>query len=467
LYEYIDWDGDGIAGNESDPSGERYLYFERDTLFIPQEGGTFKVQIESSVRYGYPKGPTDNIHEEPFYDLGIRDINWEDTLEDGYLEVKVSPASAFMIKCGSVIIESADRKLSATLVLKQEGDRDRLFPTEKVRQTYESILSRFYLSYSSNSTMEALYTGYNNSIDEWGWHEFADRTLNSSNSIIHEGYSSNYSAATNLYLVRKVLDQYVSKETEAIKSTFDCLFALSYYPLGILWENVVYAETPDDIESTLRAPQINFKELFTTFEPDMYKAMHVLPALQEGMIVISKNVPRGILGKMYIQTGEYVKAFEQFTAIIESGQYALEADVKQAYSNSSKELIYSFPNSQMQPYYTFIHATEQVPVITYTEVLLSAAECALKVGNSAQAQQYVEEVIRRKSNSGIILQIKNSKDLEPIWKEYLGGTFTYFAFLKRNGLAEDVLDIESFRTLFPIPFIELTVNPNILQNPGY
>ena len=44
---------------------------------------------------------------------------------------------------------------------------------------------------------------------------------------------------------------------------------------------------------------------------------------------------------------------------------------------------------------------------------------------------------------------------------------TYFAFLKRTGLAKDVCNIENYQLLFPIPQAELNSNKKITQNPGY
>ena len=54
-----------------------------------------------------------------------------------------------------------------------------------------------------------------------------------------------------------------------------------------------------------------------------------------------------------------------------------------------------------------------------------------------------------------------------LWENELKGTGTYFAFLKRNNLAEEVLNIPAYKQLLPIPWHELNTNPRIKQNPGY
>jgi len=43
----------------------------------------------------------------------------------------------------------------------------------------------------------------------------------------------------------------------------------------------------------------------------------------------------------------------------------------------------------------------------------------------------------------------------------------YFAFLKRNNMAQSELDIKDYELLLPIPMGELLRNSYITQNPGY
>jgi hypothetical protein len=54
-----------------------------------------------------------------------------------------------------------------------------------------------------------------------------------------------------------------------------------------------------------------------------------------------------------------------------------------------------------------------------------------------------------------------------LWQNELKGTGTYFAFLKRNHLAEEVLNIPAYKQLLPIPQQQVDANPYIEQNPGY
>ena len=49
----------------------------------------------------------------------------------------------------------------------------------------------------------------------------------------------------------------------------------------------------------------------------------------------------------------------------------------------------------------------------------------------------------------------------------MGKSFGYFALLKRMGVAKEMLQIEDYQLLLPIPLQEMDSNPNMEQNPGY
>jgi len=58
-------------------------------------------------------------------------------------------------------------------------------------------------------------------------------------------------------------------------------------------------------------------------------------------------------------------------------------------------------------------------------------------------------------------------EIAALWKKFIGSDYGYFALLKRLGIAVELLEIQSYQQLYPIPNTELVLNPNITQNPGY
>ena len=58
-------------------------------------------------------------------------------------------------------------------------------------------------------------------------------------------------------------------------------------------------------------------------------------------------------------------------------------------------------------------------------------------------------------------------EIADLWKQFIGQDYGYFALLKRLGIAVELLEIQSYQQLYPIPYQELDINPTMTQNPGY
>ena len=107
-----------------------------------------------------------------------------------------------------------------------------------------------------------------------------------------------------------------------------------------------------------------------------------------------------------------------------------------------------------------------VPFVTYTEVLLSAAECAYHLGNRAEAMAYSNRVTQAR-NLPLISEVNFIESLRSVWQSELKGFGSYFSFLRRNNLAVEQLNIKDYQQLLPIPLQEIEANQNLIQNPGW
>ena len=96
-----------------------------------------------------------------------------------------------------------------------------------------------------------------------------------------------------------------------------------------------------------------------------------------------------------------------------------------------------------------------------------AAECAYRLGDNSDALNYFNITAESRGSATISSTEDFISEMLSLWQTELKGTGTYFAFLKRNNLAESVLNIPAYRTLLPFPQQELNMNPNLAQNPGY
>lgn len=86
-----------------------------------------------------------------------------------------------------------------------------------------------------------------------------------------------------------------------------------------------------------------------------------------------------------------------------------------------------------------------------------------KVAKAVDALKNIDESMQVADNN-----IKTVKAcLIEYAKKYMGKSFGYFALLKRMGVAKEMLQIEDYQLLLPIPLQEMDSNPNMEQNPGY
>ena len=142
--------------------------------------------------------------------------------------------------------------------------------------------------------------------------------------------------------------------------------------------------------------------------------------------------------------------------MIENGFYSLYAE---------NDIIFAFINNDELQTEGVITEAAIIPYLTLSDVYLSLAECHYVKGDTATAEQYIQTVTETKklntTENNTIIKIKEVRE------QILLHSGTYFAFLKRTGLAKDVCSIEEYQLLFPIPNSELMFNNAMTQNPGY
>ena len=178
---------------------------------------------------------------------------------------------------------------------------------------------------------------------------------------------------------------------------------------------------------------------------------------------------------------DYNKAMPLLQSVIDKNFYKLDAstnfvssDVTMGDSNAtnikvseSSEVIFALlydAGTRAQTSVT-IRGAVVMPYITLSDVYLSLAECYCKTGASDKAKQYINDVVKAKSltlsENEVLMQIKEVRE------QILLYSGTYFAFLKRTGIAKEVCDIEDYQLLFPIPDSEVHSNRFLTQNDGY
>nr|WP_295927522.1 RagB/SusD family nutrient uptake outer membrane protein [uncultured Dyadobacter sp.] len=142
------------------------------------------------------------------------------------------------------------------------------------------------------------------------------------------------------------------------------------------------------------------------------------------------------------------------------------------------------------PHAVFNQTNENFPIYRYAETLLMQAEAANELGKAGDAQSFLNQVRKRaglgdspaKSQTELRAAILNERRVELAFenKRWLDLVRTgnaisvmnaYGAKLKADPayfyLTPATYTLEEKDLLFPIPFLEIQVNPDLVQNPGY
>lgn len=173
-------------------------------------------------------------------------------------------------------------------------------------------------------------------------------------------------------------------------------------------------------------------------------------------LFISKDVARIILAKVYMYRHQWQKAKDLLEQVVSKGLYAIEK-VPASYTASSKDLILGFEEKTSTRAGSAI-----VPILTLTDTELLYAECLIYLNKASEAAQYLSKVSK---TNGLATPANSIAGLNQLRKSLK--LQDYFAFLKRNGLAQSELGLQQYQLLLPIPDSERSSNPAMTQNPQY
>lgn len=456
LRYYIDWDGDGIAGNElGDPNIERYLFFDVDTVYVGKEGGVFNINIQTNIPF------TTELYNVPieYTVMNILDkIELTKTINENEIIINVSPTIEPFLSPRIISIYSYDGRLKADLCVVQDGS----FSNELSNELIHAILSEAASAFDYTHTIEALYTNSStSSINEW--QIFTLHNLSSEDNIIYNTWNSLYQLNYYLNMI-----QYFAGDNSS--RYFTSLRALLYYHLTILWGDVpydvVFSGTYYQTPRTQRTP---VSTIYSSLQQQLEECISGMREEDnESFFDVSKNVPRALLAKILIQQNKYAEALVLLKEIISSGVYTLNINRNERFNAASTEMIYAI-NKEIFPtpnHTNIIQTSKYLPLVQYSEIILLASECEYKTGNTTTAINYLNQIRNRDGVIPATSETYNT-DLKETWKTTMMGGFSYFSFLKRNGLIASELNIQDYQKLFPIPSSELMANSLMTQNPGY
>lgn len=384
-----------------------------------------------------------------------------------------------------------------------------------------------YTVYGSLSSDETTEFATNSKLE---YQQFNNNALLSNNILIENLWRSLY---TIIYKANAVLEGVSSSEISANtkktlegESKFIRAFCLFY--LVNLWGDVPLVISTD-YEKNNVIPRSSQSLVYEQIINDLKDAQTLLPndyaISNNARVRANKMAATAFLSRVYLYIGDWSKAEQEATAVINNTQFSLEPDLTKIFRTTSQEAIFQLwsnvrPNDRLNfmvfdnfgPFLTalrpeFVQGFEpndkrwstygrkavnngitylgvekysgsSAPVVDYSTVLRLAEQYLIRAEARAQLNKPAEavsdlNVIRKRAGLNNSTSTTQMELLNEIMQERRSEFFTEWGHrwldLKRTGRAHDVLapikpEWNNEDVWYPIPDIQIINNPNTMQN---
>jgi hypothetical protein len=458
LYYYYDWDDDGIAGNEFYDKDDNPPTLSAKEIIVPKEGGQYLITIESEIKlYTAQLNSLNEVTLDNFWsDLYDRDMNpgiIEATLSGDSLKISVSETKSRRRHITEIRLYDYSGYDVACLNLIQEGNPE--LPAPRMGNDAQSVVASGYSSMMSAMKYMVNYVNNYGEKEDRSWYDLMDPK----SSLISNLYYNYYRA---LDRINTVSDFDLERDAAFIVPV-ELFRSIAYYNMITLWGGVPYV-THSSLTYSNDLPRTPESLLLDTLQNILES---ILPELEEkknayntdinDIFYSSKDVARILLADIYMYRNQYDKAKPYLNDVVATDHYNLnpEDDIIMAYVSDERDI----PSSNYKTYQLF----------TYSDVLLSLAECDYNLNNMTEAWTNARLVSDAKQTFKDTTAPEGLLEyISAVRKKSMNNIVGRFAFLKRTGLAKTELWLfDDYQLLLPIPYDELRYNHNITQNPGY
>lgn len=512
LSHFFDWNDDGTAGNEKLKEGES-ISLSTNRLEVPYSGGSYTVKIESPVpvyleplHWGdldvYPEGTVNpDVLFEDFYaysEAKDEPIQVKKSINGNELYVEVSQLESYLAKTEKVMLYDCMGAVLDTLLIVQEANPNIAEPQFLgLGQTGLVMMASMAVEMASAASKFNLLEQYYQHNKIGG---LVGRYISPHDNTVSSAWNAYDKANTRLAQIR----QYDEQSLNVYGKFFDVFSSMMYYYMVIGWGDVPYMLNYEEFSDWNRPSQTKQDEILADMTQRLTATLEVLEEKKNESVnmtsmndffLVSKDVARILLSNIYMYQGMYAEAQVLLKEVIEADYYELDAsrynnpeifesnpeidlgdeyfdgaasEKQPTFDGHSKELIFVLDASngtratRSESVSVSIASPKLVPLMTYTDVMLSYAECLYRGGNMAEAEEYLQKVVKAK---GITVASDVLNGIKEARHQLLVCCNSNFAFYKRNGIAVEELGIEDYQQLLPIP--QLEVYNGLTQNPGY
>lgn len=339
--------------------------------------------------------------------------------------------------------------------------------------SYATSMEKYYV-------VEALYAPAKNyeGITKNGLADLYKHQQDANNAFIADLWKSTYTTLNRINQILKYTKNIPNPSVLKIRREALILTAHLYYIMTETWGDVPILDPYRDPMDFLAPPRSTTGEI-------RQANITAIQALLNGSTPADLNnsefgkmgfMALGVLAKYNLQSGNYAEAIRYLEMILNDPAFKLanKANIYSAdlqlnetitgYSDNTPNDLFKSEN-----FVQFAKKGTYVSFMRTTEISLAAAEAEMQSGNLAQCLSYLNKVRVRNNKTAVSTNNKEmlTNYLLEEYKEDLGMEGIYFSALKRLGKAESVLKIPSNKKLMPIPQMEMILNRNMQQNPGY
>ncbi len=473
LKYYFDWDGNGVAGDEIAPEGTS-VTLDKTEINAPKEGGSFTINVTSPVPIyliGRDAGnePSTGVVSPDLinpYDSDARfGLVAQLSVTNNVISIQVEPSKSRAATSGVyTIVDFLDTRL-ATFTINQEANPDA--PIPGLSNDGETLVAgmMYYLAdaMSKLDQLERMYA-HNSSYGN------ISAPMSADDSRIYQTWSSLYAGIRRINSYRE-LDQ---SKLNVYGPFFDFYAAICYRLMTHIWGDVVYFMQNPDISATsyprtgVSAIQDDLiTRLTAALESTDDKSYFGYDLSANDLFFIPRNFVKVMLGYLYLDKGQYQEANAYLQEVYASDYYSLDEGPSEAIVLDGNNTPYMFGLKREVSTKSYIDQGSAVVIYSYPEILLTLAECRMKLGDETGALAFVNRVGLAKGWDS--QRTDKSKVLDYILELRKQEKYPYhFSFLKRNNLAQSELGISNSNyLLLPIPTQEIMYNSGMTQNPGY
>lgn len=198
-------------------------------------------------------------------------------------------------------------------------------------------------------------------------------------------------------------------------------------------------------------------------------------AVDQSQTVLSRDFAYALIATNQLErgAGHFSEAAIALKKIIDNGRFDVSVGNTIYNDMTNKEALFSLickdeEVSYYNPFSTHIKRGDLHPVYRYTGVLLNYAEAMYKENKRPEMLEAINQIRAAKGLALLQEPVQNpGKEIADLWSSVIASDYGYFALLKRLDLAVEILNIEKYQELYPIPTREVDTNTNMTQNPGY